>query len=42
MYLHTAHYASAAEDGLNALDLKLAITWPIAVTDLSDRDKITL
>ena len=39
MYLHTAHYESAAEDGLNALDPKLAIAWPLAVTDLSDRDK---
>ena len=39
MYLHTAHYASAAEDGLNAFDPELAIAWPLAVTDLSDRDK---
>ena len=39
MYLHTAHYEQAAEDGLNALDPKLAIKWPLAITDLSDRDK---
>ena len=39
MYLHTAHYESAAEDGLNALDPALAINWPLAITDLSDRDK---
>jgi len=39
MYLHTAHYEQAAEGGLNALDPKLAIKWPLAITDLSDRDK---
>ena len=39
MYLHTAHYEPAAEGGLNVLDPKLAIKWPLAITDLSDRDK---
>lgn len=39
MYLHTAHFKAAAEGGLNALDPKLAISWPLAITDLSDRDK---
>jgi dTDP-4-dehydrorhamnose 3,5-epimerase len=39
MYLHTAHFEPTAEDGLNALDPTLAINWPLAISDLSDRDK---
>lgn len=38
LYLHTAAYAPDAEGGLNPLDSRLAIHWPLPVTGLSDRD----
>jgi dTDP-4-dehydrorhamnose 3,5-epimerase len=38
IYVHTADYNGAAEGGLNALDPRLGIQWPIAVTELSKRD----
>lgn len=37
-YYVTSPYHGAAEDGLNPLDPILAIRWPLAVTELSDRD----
>lgn len=39
LYFHTAAYQAGAEDGLNAMDPRLAIKWPLAVTMLSDRDR---
>jgi len=38
LYLHTAPYTPSAEDGLRYDDPRLAITWPLNVTDLSERD----
>lgn len=39
LYLHTAFYTPSAEDGLSYDDPKLNIDWPLAVTDVSHRDK---
>jgi dTDP-4-dehydrorhamnose 3,5-epimerase len=38
LYLHTAHYTPEAEGGVRHDDPALAIGWPLAVTDLSQRD----
>ena len=38
LYLHTAHYTPIAESGFRHDDPALAIRWPLAVTDLSQRD----
>jgi dTDP-4-dehydrorhamnose 3,5-epimerase len=38
LYLHTAPYRSSAEGGLNPLDPRLAIRWPLPVENLSPRD----
>jgi dTDP-4-dehydrorhamnose 3,5-epimerase len=38
LYLHTAHYHPDAEGGLNVLDPRLAIRWPLPVGRLSRRD----
>lgn len=38
LYCHSAAYASASEAGLNPLDTRLAIAWPLPVTQLSARD----
>lgn len=39
LYLHTAAYAPGAEGGLDPFDVDLAITWPLPVTDISQRDR---
>jgi dTDP-4-dehydrorhamnose 3,5-epimerase len=39
LYLHTAFYKPEAEDGVAHDDPRLAIDWPIPVTDLSERDQ---
>ncbi|MCK9607897.1 MAG: dTDP-4-dehydrorhamnose 3,5-epimerase [Methylomonas sp.] len=39
LYLHTAFYQPSAEAGLRHDDPRLAITWPLPVTDLSVRDR---
>jgi dTDP-4-dehydrorhamnose 3,5-epimerase len=39
MYLHTAPYQSAAEGGLNVCDPRLNISWPLPITELSERDR---
>ena len=39
LYLHTAPYTPRSEGALNALDARLAIRWPLAVTEMSDRDR---
>jgi dTDP-4-dehydrorhamnose 3,5-epimerase len=38
LYCHSAAYAPQAEAGLNPLDPRLAITWPLPVQNLSPRD----
>jgi dTDP-4-dehydrorhamnose 3,5-epimerase len=38
LYLHTAFYAPGAEGGLRHDDPRLAIHWPLTITDLSRRD----
>ena len=38
IYMHTKAYAPSAEAGLNPQDPMLAITWPLAITELSARD----
>jgi dTDP-4-dehydrorhamnose 3,5-epimerase len=39
LYLHTMPYAPSSEGALNALDPRLAIGWPLPVTDMSQRDR---
>ena len=39
VYVHAGRYRPSAEGGFNALDPRLAIPWPEAVTDISDRDR---
>lgn len=38
LYLHTESYHPEAEGGLNCRDPRLAIAWPLEITDLSQRD----
>jgi dTDP-4-dehydrorhamnose 3,5-epimerase len=38
LYCHSTSYSTAAEDGLNPLDVRLDIAWPVAVTELSPKD----
>jgi len=39
LYLHTAFYAPELEAGVRYDDPQLGISWPLEVTDLSERDK---
>lgn len=39
LYLHTAAYAPDAEAGLDALDPRLAIDWPMPIAERSARDQ---
>lgn len=39
LYLHTRAYAQDAEGGLNPLDPRLGIAWPLPVAELSARDR---
>ncbi len=39
LYLHTAFYAPQAEGGVRYDDPRLAIAWPLPVTELSERDR---
>lgn len=39
LYLHSAGYLAEAEGGLNALDPRLAIPWPLPVSEQSVRDR---
>lgn len=38
LYFHTTAYAAAFEAGFNVRDPKLAIRWPLPITELSPRD----
>lgn len=40
IYLHTAAYQQVAEGALNALDPGLGIAWPLAITEMSERDRL--
>ncbi len=39
LYLHTAPHQADAEAALNALDPRLAIAWPLSITERSARDQ---
>ena len=39
IYLHSQPYVAAAEGGLDPTDPALAIGWPLAITELSERDR---
>lgn len=39
IYLHTSAYQPTSEGALNATDPKLGIAWPLAITEISDRDR---
>jgi dTDP-4-dehydrorhamnose 3,5-epimerase len=39
LYCHSAPYVPGADRGLNPLDPRLAIAWPLAVVNLSDKDR---
>jgi dTDP-4-dehydrorhamnose 3,5-epimerase len=39
LYFHTANYAPTSAAGVNPLDPKLAIAWPLPFTEVSDQDK---
>jgi len=39
LYFHTAAYQTGAEAGLNALDDRLSIKWPLPITERSGRDQ---
>lgn len=40
LYLHTAAHEPSAEGAVNPADPRLAIRWPLAIADMSDRDRI--
>jgi dTDP-4-dehydrorhamnose 3,5-epimerase len=39
LYLHTAPFEQAAEGAVSATDPRVAISWPIPIADMSDRDR---
>lgn len=39
VYFHSAPYVPEAEAGLNVIDPQLNITWPLEMSELSERDK---
>ncbi len=39
IYLHTASYKPESEGALNVADPKLGIAWPLAVMEISERDR---
>ncbi|NOT13862.1 MAG: dTDP-4-dehydrorhamnose 3,5-epimerase [Methylococcaceae bacterium] len=39
IYLHTTAFHPESEGALNILDPKLGIAWPLAITELSERDR---
>lgn len=39
IYLHTASYRPEAEGALNVADPRLGIAWPLAITEISERDR---
>ncbi|MEM3365494.1 MAG: dTDP-4-dehydrorhamnose 3,5-epimerase family protein [Candidatus Methanomethyliaceae archaeon] len=39
LYFHSAFYAPEFEGGLNPLDPRLSIRWPVEITEISERDR---
>lgn len=39
LYFHSAPYAPQAEGGLRPDDSRLGIVWPLAITEMSERDR---
>lgn len=39
LYFHTANYAPSSAGGVNPLDPKLAINWPLPFSEVSEQDK---
>lgn len=39
IYLHSYHYVKEAEGSLNSLDPRLSISWPLSITELSEKDQ---
>lgn len=39
IYLHTSAYQPTSEGALNAADPELGIAWPLAISEISDRDR---
>ena len=39
VYLHSAPYRSEAEGAVNVCDVRLGITWPLPISEMSDRDR---
>jgi dTDP-4-dehydrorhamnose 3,5-epimerase len=39
LYLHTEKFDPASSSGFNPLDAKLAIHWPLPITEMSDGDR---
>jgi dTDP-4-dehydrorhamnose 3,5-epimerase len=38
LYLHSAAYSPAHEGGVHPTDPRIAISWPLPITELSERD----
>jgi dTDP-4-dehydrorhamnose 3,5-epimerase len=39
LYCHSAAYTAGAEGGLNPRDARLAIAWPLPISEISERDR---
>jgi dTDP-4-dehydrorhamnose 3,5-epimerase len=39
LYLHSEQYAPQLENGISPLDPRLSILWPLAIAEMSDRDR---
>ena len=39
LYLHTQKFDPASSSGINPLDLRLAIDWPLVITEMSEGDR---
>ena len=39
LYFHSEQYAPQMEDGLSPLDPRLSIPWPLAIGEMSERDR---
>ncbi|WP_320189045.1 dTDP-4-dehydrorhamnose 3,5-epimerase family protein [Agrobacterium rosae] len=40
LYFHSAPYVPNSEGALNALDPALKVSWPLAITEMSERDRL--
>jgi dTDP-4-dehydrorhamnose 3,5-epimerase len=39
LYFHSVPYAPGSEGALSALDPALGISWPLEITEMSERDR---